>query len=151
MWYLLRSTRIYMSMLQKHYPHATILFPWLFSESLKVPQTSENIVAALSLRSEKEFKSSERNTKGIMYDLDSNSVTVQILLQMLLEWHQPYPSQVQKKRIVILMNFPGHHCGLKSRFWLFLYTFFFSTWHNTKTPAVLNCDSGSIQPIGVVQ
>ena len=59
-----------------------------------------------------------------MYDLGSNSVTVQLLLQMLLEPHQPYLSQVQKNSIVILMNFSGYHCGLKSRFWLFLFFFF---------------------------
>lgn len=40
-------------MLQKHYPHATILFPQFFRESLKVSQTSESILAALSLDAEK--------------------------------------------------------------------------------------------------
>lgn len=39
-------------MLQKHYPHATILFPQFFGESLKVSQTSGSILAALSLGAE---------------------------------------------------------------------------------------------------
>ena len=40
-------------MLQKHYPHTTILFPQFFRESLQVSQTSENILAPLSLGAEK--------------------------------------------------------------------------------------------------
>lgn len=51
--YFLRGTRIYASMLQKHYPHATTLFPQFFRESLKVFQTSENILAPLRVGAEK--------------------------------------------------------------------------------------------------